>query len=173
MFAEKTVVVVGGGDSGFETAIFLSNYVKKIYILEYTSQVKAVLRNQQLVKKTGKAEIITQAKVKKIEGDKFVKSLTYQDLKSKKEKKLEVEGIFVEVGNQPATCFAKDFVDFNKRDEIKVDYETCQTRTSGLFAAGDVNVGKYKQIVTAAGEGAKAALAAYDYIHHLRHGTSR
>ncbi|MBU4299136.1 hypothetical protein KJ636_03780, partial [Patescibacteria group bacterium] len=58
----------------------------------------------------------------------------------------------------------KGLVDFNERDEIKVDSETFQTKTPGLFAAGDANIGKYKQIVTAAGEGAKAALAAYDYL---------
>lgn len=174
MFTEKTVAVVGGGNSGFETAIFLSNYVKKIYILESGPEVKADETNHEAVRKLGKTEIITNAAVKKIEGsprpsavgrgDKFVKSITYQDLKTKKMKKLAVDGVFVEVGNQPVTSFAKGLVEFNERDEIVVEFETCATKTPGLFAAGDANVGKYKQIVTAAGEGAKAALAAYDYL---------
>ena len=79
-------------------------------------------------------------------------------------KKLDVEGIFVEIGYSPATAFVKDLVEFSDRDEIITDLETYATKTPGLFAAGDCNKGKYKQIVTAAGEGAKAALAAYDYI---------
>jgi alkyl hydroperoxide reductase subunit AhpF len=62
----------------------------------------------------------------------------------------------------------KSLVDFNERDEIKVEFETCQTKTPGLFAAGDVNVGPFKQIVTACGEGAKAALSAYKYLQQVQ-----
>ena len=164
IFRDKTVAVVGGGNSGFETAGFLSNYVKKIYILEFGPQPKADQKNQDRVLKTGKAEIITNAKVSKIEGDKFVKSLTYQDTKENKEKKLDLDAVFVEIGYSPATAFVKDLVEFSDRDEIVTDLESYATRTDGMFAAGDCNKGKYKQIITAAGEGAKAALAAYEYV---------
>lgn len=164
VFKDKTVAVIGGGNSGFETASFLSNYVKKIYILEFGQIVKADEENQKLIANTGKAEIITNAKVLKVEGEQFVKSLSYQDTKENKEKKLDVDGIFVEIGYSPATAFVKDLVDFSERDEIITDLETYATKTPGLFAAGDCNKGRYKQIITAAGEGAKAALAAYDYI---------
>lgn len=172
IFRDKTVVVIGGGNSGFESALFLSNYVKKIYILEFGKTVKAEPENQKLIEKTGKAEVITNAKVLRIEGGKhalsgvegFVNSLTYQDLVLNSEKKLDVEGVFIEIGNMPATAFVKELVDFSDRDEIVTDLETYGTRTPGLFAAGDCNKGKYKQIITAAGEGAKAALAAYDYL---------
>ena len=164
IFADKTVAVIGGGDAGFESAIFLSNYVKKIYILEYMPKVAADEINQQIVKKSGKAEIITNVGLKKIKGKSFVNSVIYKDRETKKEKELEVEGVFVEIGSQPATSFVKGLVNFNKRDEIEVEFETCQTKTPGLFAVGDANVGKFKQIVTAAGEGAKAALAAYNYL---------
>ena len=123
--------------------------------------------NQEKVKRAGKTEIIVGAILKKIEGENFVSSITYQDKKDKKEKTLAVQGVFVEIGSLPATSFVKDLVDFNEKDEIKVDLETCQTKTPGLFAAGDVNVGKVKQIVAAAGEGAKAALYAYQYLKTL------
>jgi len=166
-FKNKTVAVIGGGNAGFEAAIFLSNIAKKIYILESSPQIRAFADNQEKIKKTGKTEIIINAVLKEIKGDKFVKSIIYQDMIAKELKTIEVEGVFVEIGNQPATSFVKDLVDFNERDEIKVDFETFQTKTPGLFAAGDVNLGKYKQIVTAAGEGAKAALAAYDYLKSL------
>jgi thioredoxin-disulfide reductase len=166
-FKKKSVAVIGGGNAGFEAAIFLSNIVEKIYILEPCPEVRAFVDNQEKIKKTGKTEIITSAVLKEIKGNQFVDSIIYEDLKTKELKKIEVKGIFVEIGTQPATSFVKDLVDFNERDEIKVDFETFQTKTPGLFAAGDVNLGKYKQIVTAAGEGAKAALAAYDYLQNL------
>ena len=164
IFRDKTVAVVGGGNSGFETALFLSNYVKKIFILEFGAVPKADKENQDLILKTNKAEIITNAKVLKIEGEKFVNSLTYKDSALNQDKKIDVDAVFVEIGYSPATAFVKDLVDFSEKDEIITDLESYATKTPGLFAAGDCNKGKYKQIVTAAGEGAKAALAAYDYI---------
>jgi len=164
IFRDKVVAVVGGGNSGFESALFLSNYVKKIYILESGKEIKADKENQNLIMKTNKAEIITNAKVLKIQGDNFVRALIYQDLVLNQEKKLEVDGVFVEIGYSPATAFVKNLVDFSERDEIITDLESYSAKTPGLFAAGDCNKGKYKQIVTAAGEGAKAALAAYEYL---------
>jgi intein/homing endonuclease len=164
LFEDKTVAVIGGGNAGFEAAIFLANYAKKIYILEYAPRVRADLVIQEMARKTGKIQVITSAVLKKINGNQFVNSIIYQDKKTKKDINLPVEGVFVEIGNQPATSFVKDLVDFNEKDEIKVDYETCQTKTEGLFAAGDVNVGPFKQIITACGEGAKAALSAYQYL---------
>lgn len=166
LFLNKTVAVIGGGNSGFEAAIFLSKLAKKIYILEYGFEIKADKENQEKVKKSGKVEIITSALLKKIQGNQFVDLIIYQDRKTEKLIELPVDGIFVEIGNQPATSFAKDLVDFNERDEIKVDLGTYQTKTPGLFAVGDVNVGKVKQIVTACGEGAVAALAAYQYLQN-------
>jgi thioredoxin-disulfide reductase len=164
LFKDKNVAVIGGGNSALEAAIYLSKIAKKVYILEASPEVRADKENQELVKKTRNVEILTSVLLKKIQGEKFVKSLIYEDRKTGKEKTLAVEGVFVEVGYQPATAFVKDLVDFNEKDEIIVDFETYQTKTPGLFAAGDCNIGKYKQIITAAGEGAKAALAAYDYL---------
>jgi len=168
VFKNKTIAIVGGGNAGFEAAIFMTNYAKKIYILEYGPEAKADIENQEEAKKSKKIEIITNATVKEIKGDKFVNSLIYEDLKNKETKTLDIQGIFIEIGTQPATSLAKGLVDFNKKDEIKVEFETYQTKTAGLFAVGDVNVGKYKQIITAAGEGCKAALAAYDYLRTLK-----
>ncbi len=164
IFEDKNVAVIGGGNAGFESAIFLSNYVQKIYILEYMPEVGAFKSLQEVVEKSKKTEIITNAELKEIKGDNFVESIIYKNRLNNKEYELKVEGVFIEVGNQPATSFAKGLVDFNERDEIKVDFETYQTKTPGLFAVGDANVGEFKQIITACGEGAKAALAAYRYI---------
>jgi thioredoxin reductase len=164
LFENKMVAVIGGGNSAFEAAIYLAKIAKMVSVLESEEKIKADQENQEMLKKTGKDQIITNAEIKEIKGNKFVESILYQDRKTKKNFIMPVDGIFVEIGYQPATSFVKDLVDFNERDEIKVDFETFQTKTPGLFAAGDVNVGKYKQIITSAGEGAKAAMAVYDYL---------
>ena len=164
IFRDKVVAIAGGGNAAFETAVFLSKIVKKIYILEFSPEVKAFESNQKLVADTGKVEIITNVAVKEIHGEDFVEFLTYEDRETGEKKSLEVQGIFIEVGHLPATSYAKGLVEFNERDEIKVQPETCQTTIPGIFAAGDVNEGIFKQVVTAVGEGAKAALAAHNYI---------
>lgn len=167
LFKNKIIAVVGGGNSGFEAAIFMKNYAKKIYILEYSNAPQADLENQKEAEKLG-IEVITNAKVTEIKGDKFVGGLLYEDIIHKETKELGVQGVFIEIGSQPATSMVKGLVDFNEKDEIKVEFETYQTKTPGVFAVGDVNIGKYKQIVTAAGEGCKAALAAYEYVKKQR-----
>ena len=176
LFSDKVVAVIGGGNAGFETAIALSKWVQKIYILEYTSKLSADVENQEIARKTGKVEIITNVVLKQIKGKNFVDSITYQECpnrnrndsefyrKSKKINTLKVEGVFVEIGSIPATNFVKGLVDFNKKGEIKINSKTCMTKTSGIFAAGDVTEIKDKQIVIAAGQGAKAALSAYRYL---------
>ena len=164
LFADKDVAVIGGGNSGFEAAISMLKYAKKIYILEASLKAKADQASQKKAGESSKIEVITQAAVEKIEGDQFVKSLVYRDLKTKELKTLSVEGIFVEIGNVPATGFIKDLVDFNERDEIKIDPRTCETRTPGLYAVGDVSDVKYKQIIVACGEGTKALLSVADYL---------
>ncbi len=168
LFSNKDVAIIGGGNSAFEAAIFLGPIARKIYILEFGEKPRADAENQEGVRKTGKAEIITSAETREIRGGQSVNSLIYRDRKSGREASLAVEGIFIEIGNQPATSFVKGLVDFNKRNEIIVDFETCQTKTPGIFAVGDCNTGRFKQIVTACSEGAKAALAAYEYIQRLK-----
>lgn len=164
IYKDKVVAVVGGGNNGFESALFLSNYVKKIYILEYSDTVRADKENQLQVAKNKHIEIVMNAKMEKIEGDQFVNSITYTDQKTNESKKLDVQGVFVEIGYSPSTEFAKDLVELNEKKEIIFDLKTLETKTPGLFSAGDCNVSKYKQIVMASGQGAVAALSAYEYI---------
>jgi thioredoxin-disulfide reductase len=166
LYVEKEVAIIGGGNAGFEAAISLSHYVKKIYILEHGSEAKADKENQEKAENTGKVEVITSAAIEKIEGENFVSKVLYQDLKSKETKTLNVEGVFVEIGSQPATSFVKDLVDFNEKDEIVADPYTGKTKTPGLFTAGDVDNVPYKQVVIAAGEGAKAAISASIYLQN-------
>ena len=164
IFSDKDVVVIGGGNAGLEAAQFLSKIAKKIYILEYGSKVMADKINQEIVKGDKKVEIITDAEIKKIKGDRFVESIIYQDRKTQKEKSLKVDGIFVQIGLKTKYPSMGKLVDINTKNEIVFDLETNQTKTPGIFVAGDVGVGRFKQIVIACGEGAKAALSAFNYL---------
>jgi len=167
LYAGKEVAVIGGGNSAFEAATALSAYAKKIYILERSSQIRADEENQARVKKIKKVDVLTNVILQRIEGKDFVEKIIYQDSKSKELKTLKVDGIFVEIGTQPATSFIKGLVEFNKVDEILVNPKTGQTTTPGLFAAGDADDVPYKQIVIACGEGAKAAMAVSEYLQKL------
>ena len=167
LFQNKEVAVIGGGNAGLEAAIALAQWVKKISILEFFPKLAADASNVQKVKDLG-VEIITNAEVKEIKGEEFVNSLIYQNRDSKKLKTVKIDGIFIEIGSIPATDFVKDLVDFNDKDEIIVNPYTTETKTPGLFAAGDVDNVLYKQIVIGCGEGAKAAISAIKYLNPVR-----
>jgi len=167
-FKNKTVAVIGGGNSAFETALDLKEYASKIYILEFSPKIIADEDCQESAKDSGKITVITNAAVKEIKGKDFVESIIYEDKVSGKKVELEVKGVFVGIGSLPATAFLKNLVDFNQSGEIKINPKTCETRTPGLFAAGDVTDVKYKQIVIACGEGAKAALSVHEYLEKLK-----
>jgi thioredoxin-disulfide reductase len=164
LYADKEVAVVGGGNAGFEAALALARYAKKIYILEAGSQIKADEENQARAQKTGKIKVITGVLLKEIQGKDFVEAVIYQAKTSGEINNLKISGIFVEIGSQPATAFVKGLVDFNERDEIKVNPFSGETSTPGLFSAGDADDVPYKQIIIACGEGAKAAIAASAYL---------
>ena len=165
LFNGKDVAVIGGGDAGFEAALFLSNYANKIYILEYGETVRAGIDNQEKARAIEKIQIITSAELKEIKGKDFVEQIVFKDRKNGDEKILDAGGVFIQAGYQPATSFLEDWADLNERKEIMVNFETFETKTPGLFAVGDVNNGKVKQVVVACGQGATAVIYAYKYIN--------
>ncbi|MFZ3055033.1 MAG: FAD-dependent oxidoreductase [Minisyncoccales bacterium] len=165
LYNGKDVAIIGGGDTGFEAAIFLNNYASKIYILEYGDAVRAGKDNQEKANLKGKIQIITSAELKEIKGDGFVNQIVFKDRKSGEEKTLDVQGVFVQAGYQPDTEFLKNLVDLSERKEIMVNFETFETKTPGLFAVGDVNNGKVKQVVVACGQGASAVIYVYKYLN--------
>lgn len=164
LFRDKSVAVVGGGNAGFDAALELSNYCPAVYLLEFGSKAQADEINQEKVRVTGKIKVILNAQVKEIKGKEMVEFLIYEDLIKKEEIKIAVQGVFIEIGQVPATGFLKDLPVFNEKDEIEINPKTGETKIPGLFAAGDVTDVKYKQVVVATGEGAKAALSAYEYL---------
>lgn len=164
LFSNKVVAVIGSGNAGLESALDLTRYAKKIYVLEIGPKIVGDELLQERLKKTSKVEFILNALSRKIEGEKFVSSLIYQDKNSKEIKELKVDGVFVHIGSVPSVDFLKGFLEINSANEIVIDPKTNQTSIEGIFAAGDVTDVKWKQIVVAAGEGAKAALSAYEYL---------
>jgi alkyl hydroperoxide reductase subunit F len=169
-FKNKKVAVVGGGNSGFEAAEQLLNYASTIYLLEISDQFRAdeVLREKVL----GNERVIPllRHRVVSAEGDGvFLKAIVVEDLEKGKTYRLDVEGLFVEIGLEPNTKLAQKLgVLLNSRGEIIID---CNNRTSerSIYAAGDCTNIFAKQIITAAGDGAKALLSIY---HDLTYGVS-
>lgn len=164
-FKEKRVAVVGGGNAGFETALELSKYTKKVFIIEAEKEVLADQVLQNRAKESENIEIHTSKQAEKVTGNVMVEKLICFDKETNKKIELDIDGVFIEIGSVPVTEYLKDIVEFNERGEVKVNSETCETTTKGLFAAGDINSKKWKQIVTATADGARAALASYEYLN--------
>ena len=167
-FKDKSAAVIGGGNSGFEAALDLTKYAKRIFIFEKSDKIIADEILQEQASEEKKIEIHLNKEIKKIEGRGKVQAIIYDDLKTGKTFQVPIHGVFIQIGSIPATSFIKELVEFNEMDEIKINFETCETSMPGIFAAGDVNEGKDKQIVLAAGEGARAALNAYEYIRNAK-----
>jgi len=161
LFEGLDVAVIGGGNSGLEAVLQLIKIAKCINLIEINPQLKA---DKVLIEKaiaSDKVRIWTNTRVEEIIGDKVVKGIKIK--KNDKEILLPVQGVFIEIGSIPNSEIV-DFVDKNEYGEIIVNCK-CETNVPGLFAAGDVTNVPEKQIVVAAGEGCKAALSAFKYLH--------
>ena len=158
----KKVVVVGGGNSGLEAAIDLSAIASEVHVLEFMDELKGDQVLQNKIKELPNVSVTTNAQTLSIDGDgKKVNSLKYKDRGSDKEEILSTDGVFVQIGlNANSKVFA-DAVKTNQIGEIEIDSH-CRTNQAGIYAAGDVSIVPYKQIVIAMGEGSKAALSAFD-----------
>lgn len=168
LFGDKTVVVAGGGNSGLNSAFDLLKYAVKIYVMESGEKLIGDEFLQEKLKVSSKVEFMTGVEIKEIKGNNFMEKIIYLDKKSGQVKEMSAQGIFVNVGWAPATGFLKDFVKLNDYGEIIINPKTNETSVKGVFASGDVTDIKYKQCVIAAGEGAKAALSAYDYLKNTK-----
>ena len=165
VFARKRVAVVGGGNSALEAVLDLIKIAEHVDIVSLTQFTgDQVLINQ--LKGVKNLDIYLEYKTRQVEGEGFVTSMTIEDTKSKEEKKLSVSGVFIEIGMVPNSEPVKHLIKLNKFGEIPVNC-SCETELAGLYAAGDVTNVPEKQIVVAAGEGAKAALQAHRYLQRL------
>lgn len=162
----KKVAVVGGGNSGVEAAIDLAGIVKEVVLFEYNSDLKADKILVDKLLSMSNVSVVTNAKTQEITGNgQKVVGLSYQDRKTEKLVEVALDGVFIQIGLVPNSQFLKDSVELSKYGEIVID-EKCRTSTPGIYAAGDVTTTPFKQIIIAMGEGAKAALAAFEDRMH-------
>jgi len=164
LFKGKRVAVIGGGNSGVEAAIDLAGVVAHVTLLEFAEQLKADDILQRKLRSMPNVDIVTSAKTTEVVGDgRQVTGLIYEDRTTGDRRSLEVAGVFVQIGLLPNTDFLKGTVELNRFGEVVVD-DHGKTNVPGLFAAGDCTTVPYKQIIIATGDGAKAALGAFDYL---------
>lgn len=163
-FKGKDVAVIGGGNSGVEAALDLAGIVKSVSLFEFLPHLKAdKVLVDQLIKRSN-ITVYTNAATKEIiASNGKVSALVYENREDNSRHKVDLSGVFVQIGLVPNSDFAKNAVKRSQFGEILIN-EKGETSSSGIFACGDVTTVPYKQIVIAMGEGAKAALAAFDYL---------
>lgn len=165
-YKDKKVAVVGGGNSGVEAALDLAGIATSVVLLEYGDQLKADRVLVEKLKALPNAEIITNAKSSEVIGDgKKMTGLEYVDRETEQVKRLDVDGVFVQIGLLPNSQFVKGILEVTPYGEIVVDPRG-RTSVAGVYAAGDVTTIPFKQIVTAMGDGAKVALTAFEDRMH-------
>ncbi|ODT88467.1 alkyl hydroperoxide reductase subunit F [Phenylobacterium sp. SCN 70-31] len=167
LFKGKRVAVIGGGNSGVEAAIDLAGIVAHVTLIEYDSQLRADAVLQRKLASLPNVRIVTSALTTEVHGDGVrVTGLTYKDRNSDDVHRVDLEGVFVQIGLVPNTEWLKDSVTLSRHGEIETDHRGA-TSLPGVFAGGDATTTPYKQIVIAMGEGSKAALSAFDYLIRL------
>ncbi|MBA5726319.1 alkyl hydroperoxide reductase subunit F [Bombella favorum] len=164
-FKGRPVAVAGGGNSGVEAAIDLAGIVSRVTLLQYDPVLTADEVLQNKVRSLPNVDIVVNARTTEIRGDgRKMTGLSWQDVKDGSDHSIDVDGIFVQIGLLPNTDWLKGgSIEMSRIGEIGID-ERCRTSIPGVFAAGDATTVPYKQIIVAMGEGAKAALSAFDHL---------
>jgi thioredoxin reductase (NADPH) len=165
-FKEKDVAVVGGGDTAMEEASFLTKFAKSVTILHRRHEFRASKIMQQRVLANPKIKVVWDTEVTDVLGEKTVEALEVRNVKTGAKSKLAVQGLFLAIGHAPNTGFLQGAVDVDEKGYI-VTHDAFQTRTNvpGVFVAGDVFDSRYRQAITAAGSGCKAAIDAERWLH--------
>lgn len=164
LFKNKTVAVVGGGNSALDAAELLSKIAKKVYLIHRRDNFTGEQILIERVSKTSNIEVVWQKQILEIKGNNKLTSILIGNFPdSKNPQELKLDGLFIEIGMFAKTDWLKNLLKVNERGEIIITPD-CETSVSGIFAAGDITTITYKQIVISAGEGAKAALQAYRFL---------
>ena len=171
-FRQKTVAVIGGGDSAMEEATFLTRFADKVYIVHRTDSFRASAAMLDRARADEKIEFVTNASVQHIYGADLVTGIGLVDTETGEQRALDVQGVFIAIGSDPRTHLVHGVLDLTAQGTIAVDARSSRTSVPGVFAAGDVVDPTYKQAITAAGSGTVAALDAQHYLEAL-HDASR
>ena len=163
-FREKTIAVVGGGDSAMEEATFLTRFAEKVYVIHRRNELKASKIMQQRAFDNEKIEFVWDSEVAAIHGESEVEGVTLRSTVDGSERELAIQGLFVAIGNDPRTHLVHGKLDLTEEGTIAVQGRSAQTSVPGVFAAGDVTDPSYRQAITAAASGTIAALDAEHFL---------
>ena len=163
-FKDKKVAVIGGGNTAAEEALFLTKFASKVIIIHRRDKLRAEKILQERLIENEKIDFLWNSEVKKFHGDMELTSIEVFDNKENKIFNMEIDGVFVAIGHDPATSLFKDQIDMDNNGYILTKPDSTQTSLSGVFAAGDVKDKIYRQAVTAAGMGCMAALEVEKYL---------
>ncbi len=169
-FKEKKVAVIGGGNSAVEEALYLTNFASKVYLVHRRDELRAEKILQDRLFKNEKVECVWDSELKEIVGDEDplnVKSINIKNTKTNETSSIELDGVFVAIGHDPATQIFRDQVEMDEDGYIITKPDSTLTNVDGVYAAGDVKDKIYRQAVTAAGMGCMAALEAEKYLAEL------
>lgn len=166
-FREKTIAVVGGGDSAMEEATFLTKFASKVYVIHRREELRASKIMQERAIRNDKIEFVWNAEVADILGDNAVTGVVLRDTVDGTTRELPLDGVFVAIGNDPRTHLVHGVLDLTPEGTVAVDGRSSRTSVPGVFAAGDVIDPTYRQAVTAAGSGTVAALDVEHYLAAL------
>ncbi|BAF59598.1 MAG: thioredoxin-disulfide reductase [Pelotomaculum sp.] len=162
-FRGKKVAVIGGGDAAVQEAIFLTKFAEKVFIIHRRNELRATRAVQEKAFGNPKIEFVWDAVVSEISGSDLVESVTVKNVKNGEERDLQVDGVFIYVGQKPNSDLVRDIVSLDEKGYIITD-ENMMTSQPGLYAAGDVRRKLLRQVVTAVADGAVAAVAAEKYL---------
>jgi thioredoxin reductase (NADPH) len=163
-FREKTIAVVGGGDSAMEEANFLTKFASKVYVIHRRDSLKASKIMQQRSFDNPKIEFIWNSAVAELQGDAKLTGVVLEDTQTGEKKDLALDGLFIAIGNDPRVWLVENQVELTPERFIKVEGRSSKTSLPGVFACGDVIDPTYRQAITAAGSGCVAALDAEHYL---------
>ena len=166
-YKDKTVVVVGGGNTAAEEAIFLTNFASEVKLIHRRDSLRAEKILQKRLMDNKKIEIIWNSEITEIIGDEnplSVKQVVLRNNKDDSTKKINTDGIFVAIGHSPASMIFKNQLNMDDKGYIFTEADSTKTNVEGVFAAGDVTDDKYRQAVTAAGMGCMAALEVEEFL---------
>ena len=168
-FKNQMVAVIGGGDTALEEATFLTRFASKVYLIHRRDEFRASKIMVERVMKNPKIELIMNTQMTDVLGDKGVTGAKLQNVETKVETTLPVEGIFIAIGHQPNTKLFGDTLARNEVGYLTTQPKTTATSIPGVFAAGDVQDPIYRQAITAAGSGCMAAIDAERWLEHQEH----
>lgn len=166
-FRDKVVGIVGGGDSAMEEAGFLTRFASKVYVFHRREELRASKIMQDRAFKNDKIEFVWNTEIQDIHGDKTVTGVKLYNNKTQETSQMDLDGLFVAIGHTPNTHLFKDYLEMDEVGYLKVDYPGSKTNVDGVFAAGDVHDPLYRQAITAAGAGCRAAIDAERYLETL------